>query len=331
MRSITRLITTKRQHKREFDSRLNPKALFLRTLFCMRREEPPRLDNLKSSPSPNSSWPVETGPLSLLSLVTPNVSQAANGPLVPAGSGYSGIEEKSGPLHSFVEHIMTYAFPALWIVSLYLAIRELSNLGLLWTIIVAAPVAWVLADFASGLVHWFADTYGTDETPLFGPWLIRPFRQHHSYPRDICTHGLVLTIGNSCTLAVPFQAGLLYLMASDEEVSGTQAFLSLGFNFFAAAVVATNVLHKWAHAERTNRVIAFLQRLRLVLTTNHHDLHHTQPFDSNYCITNGWLNPLLERIKFFRRLEQILGKAGIKPAASCHKEGAILARSSTAQ
>jgi ubiquitin-conjugating enzyme E2 variant len=296
----------------------------------MRREDPQDLDNLKSAPSPNSTW-VETGHSSLLRFVAPNVSQASDEALASTGSGYSGIEEKSGPVHSFVEHVMTYTFPALWFVSLYLAIAKLENLGLLWTIIIAAPVAWVVADLVSGLVHWFADTYGTDETPLFGPWLIRPFRQHHSYPRDICTHGLVLTIGNSCTLAVPFQAGLLYLLTTDEEVSGTQAFLSIGFNFFAAAMVTTNVLHKWAHAERTNRVVAFLQKLRLVLTIHHHELHHTQPFDSNYCITNGWLNPLLERIKFFRRLEAILGKAGMKPAASCHKEGAILIRSSTAQ
>lgn len=226
----------------------------------------------------------------------------------PAGEGYSGVEGKSAPLHSILEHLMTYGFPLLCAANLYLAARELGWLGVAVVIVVGVPVAWVLADFVSGLVHWFADTYGADDTPLFGPWLIKPFRQHHQYARDICTHNLVLTIGNSCTAAAPLQAGILYLLLSDEEVSVTKAVLAFVFNLFAIAMVATNVLHKWAHAEQTNSVISRLQRSRVFLSPAHHHLHHTKPFDSHYCITNGWLNPLLERIRFFRRLDSVLCK-----------------------
>ncbi|MGQ0761767.1 MAG: fatty acid desaturase CarF family protein [Acidobacteriota bacterium] len=238
--------------------------------------------------------------------------------VVGAESGYSGIEEKSGPLHSFVEHVMTYAFPVLSAANLYLALGQFDWVTLILAITIGLPLAWVLADFVSGLVHWFADTYGADDTPLFGPWLIRPFRQHHVYPRDICTHGLVLAIGNSCTLAVPLQAGVLYLMLSEDEVSITRAFLSFVTTLFTIAMVATNVLHKWAHAEKTNWLISRLQRSRLFLSPAHHSLHHTKPFDSYYCITNGWLNPLLERIRFFRNLEGTLSAIGIKPNQSSY-------------
>jgi hypothetical protein len=34
----------------------------------------------------------------------------------------------------------------------------------------------------------------------------------------------------------------------------------------------------------------------------------------HYCITTGWLNPLLNKIKFFRRLEAVLGLVGIETA-----------------
>jgi hypothetical protein len=105
---------------------------------------------------------------------------------------------------------------------------------------------------------------------------------------------------------MPFQAGVFYLLLTDEDVSITKAALSFVFNLFAMAMVATNVLHKWAHAEKTNRVISFLQRSRLFLSPAHHEVHHTKPFDSYYCITNGWLNPLMERIGFFRRLDWVL-------------------------
>ena len=234
------------------------------------------------------------------------------------GNGYSGIEEKSGVLHSILEHVMTYAFPLLCVANVYLATRELGWLSLALVVIIGAPIAWILADFVSGLVHWFADTYGADDTPLFGPWLIKPFRQHHLYPRDICTHNLVVTIGNSCTLAVPFQAGVLYLLLSDDDVSVTEAALAFTFNLFAMAMVATNVLHKWAHAEKTNWLISRLQHSRLLLSPGHHHLHHTQPFDSNYCITNGWLNPLLEKLRFFRNIENGLSAIGIKPNQSSY-------------
>jgi hypothetical protein len=251
---------------------------------------------------------------------------------IPAGNGYSGIEEKSGTLHSIIEHVMTYGFPLLAVVNFYLAVRELSWLSLAIVIVVGAPVAWILADFVSGVVHWFADTYGADDTPLFGPWLIKPFRQHHLYPRDICTHNLVLTIGNSCTVAMPFQAGLLYLLLSDEDVSITRAALAFVLNLFAISMVATNILHKWAHAEKTNWLISRLQRSRIFLSTAHHDLHHTSPFDSHYCITNGWLNPLLERIRFFRSVESGLSAVGIKPNESSYAAASLsrrLARAKT--
>ena len=41
-------------------------------------------------------------------------------------SGYSGIEEKSGPLHSFVEHVDDVRFPVLSAANLYLALSQLT-------------------------------------------------------------------------------------------------------------------------------------------------------------------------------------------------------------
>ena len=246
----------------------------------------------------------------------PRISQNRAEPArLPSALGYSGIVDESGALHSVVEHVMTYAFGVLCVVNFYLAAREFGWGTLIAAVIVGGLVAWMLADFVSGLIHWFADTYGSENMPLFGPWLIKPFRQHHLYPRDICTHDLVLTIGNSCTIAMPFESGLLYLMLSDEEVTFTQALVAFVLNLFAMAVVATNLFHRWAHAEKTSWLILRLQRSGLLLSTAHHDLHHTSPFDSNYCITNGWLNPLLEKARFFRRVESMLSIVGIKPNA----------------
>jgi hypothetical protein len=171
----------------------------------------------------------------------------------------------------------------------------------------------ILGDFVSGIVHWAADTYGSEDMPVIGPSLVKPFRLHHVYPRDICTHGLVETIGNVCILAVPVLSVCLYLMWLMPQ-SGLLAFSVVSLALMAVATVATNQFHKWAHQENPSSFARWLQRKRLVLEPQHHKLHHTQPFDVNYCITNGWLNPLLNRMKFFRRLEATLGFFGIKTA-----------------
>ena len=37
-------------------------------------------------------------------------------------------------------------------------------------------------------------------------------------------------------------------------------------------------------------------------------IHHTAPRDKYYCITVGWMNPVLEKIRFFRLLEKAIAR-----------------------
>jgi hypothetical protein len=232
-------------------------------------------------------------------------------------SGYSGIVEHSGPLHSFLEHATLLLFPIVVGLNLHWAGSRLYELELLWLVALAIPLGILGGDFISGIVHWAADTYGSEDMRLIGPSLVKPFRLHHIYPRDICTHGLVETTGNVCILAVPVLSLCLYLMWLLPD-SGLLAFSVVSFALMAAATVATNQFHKWAHQESPSALARWLQRRRLVLEPEHHKRHHTQPFDTNYCITNGWLNPLLNKLKFFRRLEATLRYFGIETTNSPH-------------
>jgi hypothetical protein len=230
-----------------------------------------------------------------------------------SSSGYSGLEEHSAPLHAFLEYATSLVFPVLFALNLYWASSRLYELELLWLLALAVPLGVVGGDFVSGVVHWAADTYASEDTPIVGPSLVKPFRMHHIYPRDICTHNLVATVGNVCILAVPLLALSLYSMWLMPE-SGWLAFTVVCIALMTAATVATNQFHKWAHQENPSAFARWLQRTRLVLEPSHHKRHHTEPFNMHYCITNGWLNPLLNKIKFFRRVEAILGFLGIETA-----------------
>ena len=243
----------------------------------------------------------------------------------PPASGYSGVTEHSAPLHAFLEYSTVLIFPFLFGLNLHWAGTRLYEFELLWLITLAIPLGVVGGDFISGVVHWAADTYGSEDMKVIGPSLVKPFRLHHIYPRDICTHGLVETTGNVCILAVPVLSVCLYLMWLIPD-SGSLAFAVVCVALMAAATVATNQFHKWAHQESPGPLARWLQSKRLVLEPEHHALHHTQPFDMNYCITNGWLNPLLNKLRFFRRLEATLGAFGIETAKAKEERLARLKR-----
>ncbi len=87
--------------------------------------------------------------------------------------------------------------------------------------------------------------------------------------------------------------------------SGT--FLSQTLNWmiiFAIPLgILTNQFHKWSHMVHTkpHPIIVFLQKAGFVISHEKHTIHHQGKFDSDYCIINGWMNPFLEKINFWRR------------------------------
>ena len=225
--------------------------------------------------------------------------------------GFSGEEENPGPFMSFVFHTVTYLFPFLFVATVYFSLNNLMGMRLTWTIVPALVASWFLADFITGLVHWACDTYGTVNTPIVGHSFIRNFRSHHRYPKDITISPLVYTVGpvallSLLTLPVAIVLSLYY------PQSFLIAFVSFIYAFITFLTVLTNQFHKWAHADSTDKWVVFLQKHKLILNPDHHKLHHTAPFESNYCITHGGSNPFLEKIRFFRTVEFLLAKIGFK-------------------
>jgi ubiquitin-conjugating enzyme E2 variant len=155
-------------------------------------------------------------------------------------------------------------------------------------LLLAAFGGYALADVASGLTHWFCDTFFREDTPGIGPLLIRPFREHHRDPEAMTRHGFLELTGNSCL-------GVLPLLALAAWRPWTPVF-DAGLLAFALALFATNQFHKWAHSATLPRWVSLLQRCRLILNPAHHGIHHTPPHKAAYGVTNGWMNVILDRI-----------------------------------
>jgi len=165
----------------------------------------------------------------------------------------------------------------------------------------ALMLGFVAADFLSGVVHWAADTWGTPDWPLIGKALIRPFREHHVDEKEITRHDFVETNGNNCFISLPVAAGAALL-------PDTIAWFFVAAMTFSLclAIFGTNQFHKWAHMDEPPGCARVLQRANLILSPDHHAVHHTAPYAKYYCITVGWLNEALFRLRFFQTLEWMI-------------------------
>lgn len=183
----------------------------------------------------------------------------------------------------------------------------------LWLLLPAALTGYVAADLLTGLAHWLFDTWGTVDTPFIGKNFIRPFREHHSDPLSITRHDFVETNGNNCLATLPVLLAACFIPAG----SRVGLFAVASLLFLSAGAVATNQFHKWAHTDDPGSVVSALQRYHLILPREHHRIHHAAPFATHYCITTGWLNPVLRATDAFRRLERLLSSAtGARPRAA---------------
>lgn len=176
--------------------------------------------------------------------------------------------------------------------------------------IAGALAGYLLADFVAGAVHWIADRHFDPETPGIGPMLIAPFRAHHDDPLSITRHDVFEVLGNNALVAIP-AAALLAFAPSPRGALGHFA-VALALSGLLAAVL-TNLFHAWAHAPRPPRIARGLQAVGLVLTPARHARHHRGAHDRAYCVTSGWLNPLLDSARFFARLDAFIARIGRTP------------------
>lgn len=190
---------------------------------------------------------------------------------------------------------------------------RLENLS---AILIAAICGIVSADFASGFVHWLADTWGSTDLPVIGKNYLRPFREHHIDPTSITRHDFIETNGDNFMLTIPFLSRMLwkFLTCSEHEVQedftwGCYLFL------FAIFIAMTNQIHKWSHTYfGLPGWVVWLQEHHVILPRRHHRYHHVAPHETYYCITTGWLNWPLEQIRFWSTLETVItALTGCKP------------------
>ena len=164
-------------------------------------------------------------------------------------------------------------------------------------LLLEALAVLLAADAASGLVHWAEDRYGNRSTPIIGRWIVEPNILHHRRGTDFVSRGW---LESSWDLLAVGAIVLLATHALDRLTWHVWFFVLLGVN--------ANQIHKWNHMPRSRipNAVRLLQALGLLQSAKHHARHHQGAKDTHYCVITPFLNPLLDRSRFWHRLEQLV-------------------------
>jgi hypothetical protein len=147
-------------------------------------------------------------------------------------------------------------------------------------------LAWLVADLLSGSFHWFIERILSRFSRF--DRLVSPFQEHHA--RSLLEDETwYMTMSHIGILAFAFLAGL-YVVAFPP--------LFVGFWIWLVAISYMNpAIHRLCHRPPADRPrwFAAMQEWGLVLTAEHHAVHHAQ-LDRNYCLVNGHADRLLNRL-----------------------------------
>jgi len=148
-------------------------------------------------------------------------------------------------------------------------------------------IAWLLADFLTGAIHWFEDRYMDQFSLNFLNSIAEENDLHHNKPT-----------------AMTLSSGWVNMR------SGAAFFASFG-----------NLVHRWSHVPKRSlpRWIRGMQEFGLFISHEHHDAHHRSMkklipkhlAGYKFCPMTDWVNPVLDHIQFWYAAETIFRLAGL--------------------
>lgn len=165
---------------------------------------------------------------------------------------------------------------------------------------------FLLADFLSGVIHWWQDRYGNPEWKFLGKVII-PNLIHHKKPRIFLKYSYLQRNGAAIVLSVLFSL-LIWALPFVGWHTALVLFI------FGSQTVEIHAMSHRTDKQRP-RIFTFLQKCRIIQTPEHHwGRHHRAPYTGGYCLMTNLLNPILDRLKVWKGLEFIIfGMSGILP------------------
>jgi hypothetical protein len=164
---------------------------------------------------------------------------------------------------------------------------------------IALELGYVIlaVDFSSGLLHWLEDSYGQPHWPVTGRLVTVPNMIHHDDPRHFTEHSWL----RSADVLIAIGVTIVTLAAVGGMLTWhVVLFVLFGINAYE--------IHKWTHQRPSERsqLATWLLRTRVLQSPAHHGGHHQGSKDTHYCVILSLLNPILDRVHFWRLLEAVV-------------------------
>lgn len=154
----------------------------------------------------------------------------------------------------------------------------------------------LLADFVSGFIHWVEDIYIKPGMRFFHQIAVDN-ALHHTQPRAFLKKNWWQSSWDIALLSL-----MLIVIAWWLD--------SLNWQVVLFAVLSTNAnqIHKWSHQNSQEKPtwVKWLQDNHILQGARQHGKHHTGEKNTHYCVMTNLLNPVLERVHFWRRLEAVI-------------------------
>lgn len=175
--------------------------------------------------------------------------------------------------------------------------------------------AWFLADFIAGIFHWIEDRYFDESHSLeFARGLATDNIVHHEEPTAMTRSTWWENMRSGAYAGWPL-AVMTFGLGCPPVV-----WLTLFFTAFG------NLVHRFAHIPKRElpRWIQGLQAFGIFISAGHHATHHfamgqkvsKATASRAYCPMTDWVNPVLDRVKFWLVCESALAAIGIKTVGS---------------
>ena len=173
-------------------------------------------------------------------------------------------------------------------------------------ILIGILLAVVIAEVISAMMHHAEDRYGNIEwidskNPILrfiGKNVVSPNIEHHQFPGRIC-YSSYWERNNTTIIPSLILAACFWWCWP----------ICLGFLIMSQS----NQIHMLSH-KKSNSFIRFLQKIRILNSPKLHAIHHKMPFSTDFAVITGFMNPILNFIRFWTILEIIYWVLfGIRP------------------
>jgi len=167
------------------------------------------------------------------------------------------------------------------------------------SIILKSVATIAIADFLTGFFHWWEDSYGNPNWKFIGKSVIEPNLVHHKKPREFLKGNYWTRINTSLVVALVLLL-LCYLLS-----------ILNWYSFFCILIsLHGNEVHRLAHQtnKENGKFVTFLQKLGILQSRKQHGWHHKAPYECRYCVLTNFVNPVLDSVHFWSKLEWVIYK-----------------------